>query len=325
MTAIVEPARLRADRVPGALTDLAAGRPVVLLHEGSADLVFAAELATPSLVAFAVRHTAGHLCAALPGDRADELRLPALGRDRSGTEHAVAVDASSGVSTGISATDRARTLALLARDDTGADEFARPGHVVPLRARPGGRGRAEAVVDILSLAGLRPVGGLSGLVDTDVVEFAREHGLTALPATELAAHRRPVVDRCAETRLPLPAGEFRAIGYRSDQDPHEHLALVHGDPGERVTFPVHVHHECALSILPTTTCRCRTSLDAALAAITARGAGVVLLLRRANSLGTCSPDPSGSAPLHDAILADLGLDPAAAEVPRRSAHPLPQG
>jgi len=309
-----------AERVSAALGELAAGRPVVVLDDAAA-LVFAAERATPSLVASAIGHTTGVLGVALPAGRADELALPPA--DRDGAACSVTVDARTGVDSGMSAADRARTIAVLAAAGTTAGDLVRPGNVVPLRARPGGvlarRGRAEAAADLAALAGLRPAGGVGGLVSgadpTRMADggegraFAQEHGLVALSVDDVAAHRlrtERLVERCAEARLPLQGGTFRAIGYRSLLDGREHVALVRGTPPQG--GPVHVERECALSIVATSACDCRTGLDAALDDVARCGDGIVVLLRGGSALGACA---AGGDERSDAvaagILTDLGV------------------
>ncbi|WP_232806848.1 3,4-dihydroxy-2-butanone-4-phosphate synthase [Geodermatophilus chilensis] len=289
------------ERVRAALADVAAGRPVVLAgdEEGGA-LVLAAELATPEAVAFVVRHTSGFLCVAVTGDDADRLDLPLLtGRavERPAAAQCVAVDARDGVSTGISAADRARTMRLLAAADTDAEDLVRPGHVVPLRVRPDGvlahRGTAEAAVDLAVLAGLRPSGAVCDLVSPadprrmargpELAAFAREHGLRLVAVGDLVAYRtrfEALVERAAATSLPLAAGRFTAVGYRGRLDGREHLALVHGEIGDGEDVPVHVHREClAGDVLGSARCGCGGRLQTALAGIAHEGRGVVVYLR----------------------------------------------
>ena len=303
------------ERVRAALADLAAGRPVVLAgDEDGGALVLAAELAAPETVAFVVRHTSGFLCVAVTGDDADRLELPLLtgsAGERPAAAQCVAVDARDGVGTGISAADRARTMRLLAAPDTAADDLLRPGHVVPLRVRPGGvlarPGRAEAAVDLAVLAGLRPSGAVCDLVSPadprrmargpELAAFAREHGLRLVAVGDLVAYRtrfETLVERGATTSLPLAASRFTAVGYRGRLDGREHLALVHGEIGDGDDVPVHVHHEClAGDVLGSVRCGCGGRLRAALAGIADEGRGVVVYLRGEPGRG----DPSsGSVP-----------------------------
>ncbi|MFL6137112.1 MAG: bifunctional 3,4-dihydroxy-2-butanone-4-phosphate synthase/GTP cyclohydrolase II [Frankiaceae bacterium] len=296
-----------------ALADIAAGRPVVVVddegRENEGDLVLAAELATSELLAFVVRHTSGFVCVALPGADCDRLDLPpmrAVNEDARGTAYTVTVDARHGIATGISAADRARTIRLLADPATGPADLTRPGHVVPLRARSGGvlerPGHTEATVDLCRLAGLRPAGALCELVDDDggmmrlpaLTRFTARHGLTLLRIDELIAYRKereggaalvvPVrptrsVEPVASVRLPTRHGAFRAVGYRA-ADGAEHVALVLGDVDGGDDLLVRVHSECLTGdALGSLRCDCGPQLDAALAAVAARGRGVVVYLR----------------------------------------------
>ncbi len=289
------------ERVRAALSDLAAGRPVVVVdHEDRGDLVVASELATPQAMAFMVRHTSGFVCVAVTGDDADRLDLPLMvrtARQRPGAAQCVAVDARAGVSTGISATDRARTIRLLAAEDTDATDLVRPGHVVPLRTEADGvlghPGRAEAAVDLAVLAGLRPSGALCELVSTarpsgmargaELDAFACEHGLQLVAISDLVAYRmrfEKLIERGVETTIPLATGRFTAVGYRSRIDGSEHLALVHGEIGDGEEVLVYVHRECLVGdVLGSTGCRCGGRLQSALASVVGEGRGVVVYLR----------------------------------------------
>jgi 3,4-dihydroxy 2-butanone 4-phosphate synthase/GTP cyclohydrolase II len=210
-----------ATNVQRAISDIARGKAVVVVddenRENEGDLIFAAELATTALVAFTVRHTSGYLCVALPEDRCDRLHLlpmyPTSGNPF-GTAFAVTVDAADGVSTGISARDRAHTIRLLADPDATPHDFTRPGHMVPLRARPGGvlrrPGHTEAAVDLARLAGLQPAAGLAGIVSRtddrymahgeELRMFAAEHDLTLITVADLIAYRRRF-----ETQVDVPS------------------------------------------------------------------------------------------------------------------------
>ena len=304
----------RLDSVERAIADMAAGRPVVVVddedRENEGDLIFAAELATPELVAFTVRYTSGYICVPLPESEADRLDLPPMFRtnqDRRGTAYTVTVDAREGVSTGISATDRARTIRLLADPDSTAADFTRPGHVVPLRAKDGGvlrrPGHTEAAVDLALLAGLRPVGVLceivsekdpSGMAHAEELRvFCDEHDLALISIADLIAyrrHRERLIERVAEANVPLEQGMFRAIGYRSTYDAREHIAFVMGDVGaiapgtdrapDADDVLVRVHSECLTGdVFGSLRCDCGPQLAAALAAVSAEGRGVVLYMR----------------------------------------------
>jgi 3,4-dihydroxy 2-butanone 4-phosphate synthase/GTP cyclohydrolase II len=295
-------AAVRLDTIEQAVADIAAGRPVIVVddedRENEGDLIFAAELATPELVAFMVRHTSGYICVPLPEQECDRLDLPPMHRtnqDKRGTAYAVTVDAREGVSTGISAADRSRTMRLLAAAGSTPADFTRPGHVVPLRAKEGGvlrrPGHTEAAIDLATMAGLRPAGVLCEIVNDDgtmarlpeLRVFAREHGLTLVSIADLIAHRRRFevqVTRVAETRIPTRHGVFRAVGYHGTLDGVEHIAMVMGEIGDGEDVLVRVHSECLTGdVFGSLRCDCGPQLDAALAAVAAEGRGVVLYMR----------------------------------------------
>jgi 3,4-dihydroxy 2-butanone 4-phosphate synthase/GTP cyclohydrolase II len=285
-----------------AIADIAAGRPVVVVddedRENEGDLIFAAERATPELLAFMIRHTSGFVCAPLTEEECDRLELPPMyhtNQDRRGTAYTVTVDAREGIGTGISAADRAHTIRLLADPRTRPVDLARPGHVVPLRARTGGvlrrPGHTEAAVDLARLAGLRPAGAICELVNDDgtmmrlpeLRRFSAEHGLTLITIADLIAYRRRTekqVEQVVETRLPTRHGDFRAVGYRVTWEPNEHIALVHGDLGDGHDVLVRVHSECLTGdVFGSLRCDCGPQLNAALARIAQEGRGVLLYIR----------------------------------------------
>jgi 3,4-dihydroxy 2-butanone 4-phosphate synthase / GTP cyclohydrolase II len=285
-----------------AVEAIAAGRPIVVVddadRENEGDLIFAAELATPELMAFTVRYTSGFICAPLTEADADRLELPPMyhtNQDRRGTAYTVTVDAREGVSTGISAADRARTVGLLADPATTAADLARPGHVVPLRAKAGGvlrrPGHTEAAIDLAVLAGLRPAAVLCELVNDDgtmmrvpeLEVFAKEHGLVFISIADLVAHRRRTerhVERVAEARMPTEHGLFRVYGYRALTDGAEQVALVYGDLGDGCDVLVRVHSECLTGdVFGSLRCDCGPQLHAALGRVAAEGRGVVLYMR----------------------------------------------
>jgi 3,4-dihydroxy 2-butanone 4-phosphate synthase/GTP cyclohydrolase II len=218
-------------------------------------------------------------------------------QDKRGTAYTVTVDAREGVTTGISAADRAHTIRLLADPDAKSVDFARPGHVVPLRAKEGGvlrrPGHTEAAVDLARLAGLPPAGVLCEIVSAkdpgemarrDELEvFAAEHDLVLITIADLIAYRRRFekqVVRVAEARIPTLHGEFTAIGFDSLLDGVEHIALITGDIGDGTDVLVRVHSECLTGdVLGSLRCDCGPQLDAALAAVAAEGRGVVLYVR----------------------------------------------
>jgi 3,4-dihydroxy 2-butanone 4-phosphate synthase/GTP cyclohydrolase II len=290
--------------VEQAISDIAAGRPVIVVddedRENEGDLIFAAEKATPELLAFMVRYTSGYICVPLTEADCDRLDLPPMfhtNQDRRGTAYTVTVDAKEGVSTGISAADRARTIRLLADKKTVATDFTRPGHVVPLRAKEGGvlrrPGHTEAAIDLAVLAGLRPAGVLCEIVSQkdegdmarreELEVFAAEHELTIISIADLIDYRRRKevqVVRVAEARIPTPHGAFRAVGYDSKLDGIEHIALVYGDIEDGENVLVRVHSECLTGdVFGSLRCDCGPQLEAALATVAAEGRGVVLYMR----------------------------------------------
>jgi 3,4-dihydroxy 2-butanone 4-phosphate synthase/GTP cyclohydrolase II len=285
-----------------AVDAIAAGRAVVVVddedRENEGDLIFAAELATPELLAFMVRYTSGYICAPLTEADADRLELPPMyhtNQDRRGTAYAVTVDARDGIDTGISAADRAHTIRMLASPETRAADLARPGHVVPLRAKPGGvlrrAGHTEAAVDLAAMAGLRPAAVLCELVNDDgtmqrlpdLERFCAEHDLVLVSIADLIAYRRRTgkqVERVAEARIPTESGVFRAVGYRAETDAAEHVALVYGEIGDGQDVLVRVHSECLTGdVFGSLRCDCGPQLHAALARVAAEGRGVVLYVR----------------------------------------------
>lgn len=291
------------ESVERAVSQIAAGRPVVVVddedRENEGDLVFAAELATPELLAFLVRYTSGYVCVPMTAADCDRLDLPPMyhtNQDPRGTAYRVTVDAR-GVGTGISATDRARTVKLLADPASRPTDFSRPGHVVPLLAREGGvlrrPGHTEAAVDLARMAGLRPVGVLSEIVSQrdevdmarrdELEEFAAEHDLALVTIADLIAYRRRherQVERIATARIPTAYGDFQAVGYRSSFDRAEHVALVYGDLGDGTDVLVRVHSECLTGdVFGSLRCDCGPQLRAALARVAAEGRGVVLYVR----------------------------------------------
>lgn len=292
----------KLDTISRAIDDIAAGKPVVVVddedRENEGDIIFAAEKATPQLLAFTVRYTSGYICAPLTHADADRLALPPAhhtNQDPRGTAYTVSVDARNGVTTGISAADRAHTIRLLADLATQPEDLSRPGHMVPLRARDGGvlvrPGHTEASIDLATLAGLRPAGVLCELVNDDgtmmrlpqLSEFAQEHDLALISIADLVAYRRKTqkqVEHVATTQLPTAYGNFTAHGYAAPMDAAEHIALVCGDIGDGVDVLVRVHSECLTGdALGSLRCDCGPQLHAGMEAVSAQGRGVVLYMR----------------------------------------------
>ncbi len=251
-------------------------------------------------MAFTIRHSSGLLCVPLSGEDCDRLGLPPMyhvNQDRKGTAYTVSVDAKDGVTTGISATDRAWTMRVLAAPSTTAQDLTRPGHVLPLRAREGGvlvrPGHTEAAVDLATIAGLRPAAGICEMVSStnvgemarlpELKEFAAAHQLALISIADLVAYRRArevQVTKIAAARLPLPQGNFQAVGYLSKVTGRELIALVHGEIGDGEDVLVRVHSECLTGdVLGSLRCDCGPQLHAALDAVVAEGRGVVLYIR----------------------------------------------
>lgn len=293
---------VRLDSIESAIEAMRAGRAIVVVddedRENEGDLIFGAECATAEITGFMIRYTSGYICVGMEGETLDRLSLPpmtAVNEDSKGTAYAVSVDARGVESTGISAADRAVTIRALADPRTQPQDLTRPGHVMPLRAVPGGvlrrAGHTEASVDLARMAGLAPAGALCELVNDDgsmmrALEcraFADEHGLVMISISDLIAYRRAserFVERGAEAALPTAYGDFRIIGYRNLLDGIDHVVLVKGDIGDGEDILVRVHSECLTGdILGSMRCDCGAQLDAAMRAIDADGRGVILYLR----------------------------------------------
>jgi len=326
-------ARGRAGRRRGlasiddAIAAFARGEVIVVVddenRENEGDLIVAAELVTPAAMAFIIRHTSGVVCVPMTDRELERLAIPAMvdvNTDPKGTAYTVSVDAIDGVSTGISAADRARTINLLAAADAAPADFSRPGHVFPLRARDGGvlvrDGHTEAGVDFARLAGLRPAAAIAEVVNDDgtmarlgdLELFADEHGLVLCSIEDLITWRLEhdpitapaVVTRAAEAELPTRHGAFRTIAYR-DAVGHEHLALVLGDVVGQAGVLTRVHSECLTGdVLGSRRCDCGEQLDASMAAIAAAGTGVVVYARGHEGRGIGLVDKIRAYALQDA-------------------------
>jgi 3,4-dihydroxy 2-butanone 4-phosphate synthase/GTP cyclohydrolase II len=303
------------------LDALRAGKPVLVAdaegRENEGDAILAAELASPEWIAWMVRNTSGFLCAPMPGAVAERLGLPRMverNEDSLRTDYTITVDASTGITTGISASDRAETLRRLANPDSSPESFIRPGHVLPVRAVPGGvrvrPGHTEATVDLLKLAGLTPVGVIGEVVAADgemmrlpgLVELGREAGLpvttiaalieyldeldtvaasSGTPIAEIIADPDEPIGRVTfevETTLPTSHGVFRTRAYHDTKTGADHVALISGDLSVPGTL-IRVHSECLTGeTFGSEKCECGPQLDAALDAINAEG-GIVIYLR----------------------------------------------
>jgi 3,4-dihydroxy 2-butanone 4-phosphate synthase/GTP cyclohydrolase II len=267
-------------------------------RENEGDLIMAAEKVTPEAMGFFVRHTSGVICMPMTGERLDELRIPLMvahNTEHQRTAFTVSVDAASGITTGISAADRAHTVQVLVDPGSRPEDLVRPGHIFPLRYREGGvlkrAGHTEAAVDLARLAGLRPAGVLAEVVNDDgtmarlpdLEAFAARHGLRLITIADLIRYRRArekLVRRVSEARIPTRHGEFTAYVFQSVLDGVEHMALVRGEVSGHQDVLVRVHSECLTGdVFGSLRCDCGTQLDRALELIAAEGRGVVVYLR----------------------------------------------
>ncbi|HET7701696.1 MAG TPA: bifunctional 3,4-dihydroxy-2-butanone-4-phosphate synthase/GTP cyclohydrolase II [Candidatus Limnocylindria bacterium] len=291
--------------VDEAIAEIARGRMIIVVddedRENEGDLTMAAELCTAEDVAFIRKYASGVVCVPMTGERLEQLDLPqmvARNEARLGTAFTVSVDAREGITTGISAADRARTIQLLADPRSTAADLVKPGHVFPLKARDGGvlvrAGQTEAGVDLCRLAGLQPVAVICEITNPDgsmsrlpeLKRFAKRHGLKMITVKDLIAHRmarEKLVERVATARLPTEYGEFTVHGYRArfDNTEAEHVALTMGDVADGKPVLVRVHSECLTGdVFGSQRCDCGEQMDAALARIADEGRGVFLYLRQ---------------------------------------------
>ena len=286
-----------------AIDDLRNGKIVIVAddedRENEGDLVCAAELATPEMINFMTLHGRGLICLALTGDRCDQLGLPQMAirnTEELSTAFTVSIDAERrfGVTTGISATDRATTIHVAINPATVPSDLRRPGHVFPLRARPGGVlqrvGQTEASVDLARLAGLVPAGVICEILNPDgsmarrpeLQVMAREHNLTFVTVAQLVAYRlqtERLVHRVAEARIPTEFGEFTIIGYRNDVDHAEHVALVFGEVAGQPDVLVRMHSKCLTGdVFGSQRCDCGHQLHRAMELVAEAGRGVIVYL-----------------------------------------------
>jgi 3,4-dihydroxy 2-butanone 4-phosphate synthase/GTP cyclohydrolase II len=268
-------------------------------RENEGDLIMAADAATPEKIAFFLAHTSGVICTPILPERADELELPLMvsnNTESQRTAFTVSVDAAKGTSTGISAADRAATIAALIDPKTQPADLRRPGHIFPLRYRTGGvlwrAGHTEAAVDLARLAGMSPAGVLCEIVSEDKASmarlaelegFAERHRLPLISIADLIRYRRQnekLVRRVSEARIPTAAGDHRAVVYESVLDGEQHLALVLGDVAGEQNVLVRVHSECLTGdVFGSLRCDCGPQLRAALDLIEREGKGVLIYLR----------------------------------------------
>lgn len=290
------------DKVEKALEDLKLGKFVIVVddhdRENEGDLILAAEFATEEKMAFMVNHTSGIICVSMPEERLEELQLPQMVAHNTEFHHTaftISVDGAEGVTTGISAKDRAKTILTLANPRSTPRELRRPGHIFPLRYKEGGvlkrAGHTEAAVDLTRLAGLYPAGVLSEIVNEDgttaklpeLQELAKKWGLTLISIDDIIRYRRryeKLVNCISTARIPTRFGEFTAKVYASKIDGIEHLALIKGNIMHEKDVLVRVHSECLTGdVFGSKRCDCGPQLDLALEKISQEGKGVVVYLR----------------------------------------------
>jgi 3,4-dihydroxy 2-butanone 4-phosphate synthase/GTP cyclohydrolase II len=286
-----------------AIEDIRAGKFVIVAddedRENEGDLICAAQLATPEMINFMIKRGGGMICLALTGDQVDALGLPLMADtnlDAYRTAYTVSIDAAPrfGVTTGISAQDRATTIRVAADPDAVPSDLCHGGHVFPLRARDGGVlqrvGHTETAVDLARLAGCVPAGVICEILNEDgsaarrpqLEAFAVEHGITLITVAQLVAHRlktERLVHRVADARLPTEHGTWRIVGYRNDVDAQEHVALVYGDIGNGEDTLVRIHSKCLTGdVFHSLRCDCGWQLDTAMRMIAAEGRGVIVYL-----------------------------------------------
>ncbi len=289
--------------VEQAIADIRAGKLVIVAdderRENEGDLIGAAEKVTAEMINFMATHARGLICMPLTPERCQALGLPQMtehNNESHETAFTISIDAATrfGVTTGISAADRAATIRVAIDPATVPSDLRRPGHVFPLRARPGGVlqrvGQTEASIDLARLAGLYPAGVICEILNSDgtmarradLERFARQHGLTFITVAQLVAYRlkhERLVHRVADARLPTPFGEFRIIGYNNDVDQAEHIALVYGDVAGKQQVLVRMHSKCLTGdVFGSARCDCGWQLHSAMRMIAQAGSGVVVYL-----------------------------------------------
>ena len=287
--------------VEEAIDDIRAGRFVIVVddpdRENEGDLVIAAQFATPEAINFMATHGRGVICLCLTEQRIEELNLRLLASEhesRHGTAYTTTIDAREGIATGVSAADRAHTIKVAIDPASGPHDLIEGGHMLPLRARPGGvlerMGQTEAAVDLATLAGLSPAGVVCEIMNDDgtmarvpdLVPYCEKHGLKMITVADLVEYRRrteKLVERTAKLRLPTEYGDFTAIAYRERLTGRPHLALVHGDVDKAKDVLVRVHSECLTGdVFHSLRCDCGEQLDLALRRIASEERGVLLYM-----------------------------------------------
>jgi len=291
-------------RIEEALRQIREGKIVILVddedRENEGDLCMAAELATPETINFMAKYGRGLICVTLTEKRADELNLPPMVDDNTSlyrTAFTISIDARDGVTTGISASDRAKTILLCVDENARPEDLVRPGHIFPLRARDGGvlvrTGQTEGSVDLSRLAGLKPAGIICEIMNDDgsmarmpdLEAFAKEHGLMIVTIADIIEYRLKkdkLVNRAAEAVVPTRfGGDFRAVAYTNEIDHHEHLAMVKGEIDPEEPTLVRVHSECLTGdVFGSERCDCGEQLKGAMKLIEKEGKGVLLYMHQ---------------------------------------------
>lgn len=291
------------DAIPDAIEDIKKGRMVIVVddedRENEGDLIMAAEKVTPEAINFMATHGRGLVCVPLTKTRIEKLKLHPMVESNTalhGTRFTVSVDARSGVTTGISAADRAHTIRVIVSDDSLPEDLCRPGHIFPIQARMGGvlarAGHTEATVDLTRLAGLEPIGILCEIMDEDgamarlpkLREIAGQFDLKLITVKDLIEYRRhteKLVEKTVEVDFPTRYGEFRLCMYRSQYDDHHHLAIIKGDVAGKKDVLVRVHSQCLTGdVFGSSRCDCGEQLASAMKMIEKEGRGVLLYMRQ---------------------------------------------
>jgi 3,4-dihydroxy 2-butanone 4-phosphate synthase/GTP cyclohydrolase II len=300
---LIKEAKMTLSSIEEAIEDIKEGKFVIIVddedRENEGDLAIAAEKVTTEAVNFMVKHARGLVCMPLKGERLDELEIPMMvshNTSKFTTAFTVSIEAKRGVTTGISAKDRAETIKAVIDPETKPSDIARPGHIFPLRAREGGvlvrTGHTEAIVDLAKMAGLYPAGVICEIMSEDgsmarlpeLKEVAEKFGIKIVSIADLITYRRrheKLVRRVAEAKLPTKYGEFKIIAYKSDMDPDQHVALVMGNIENGEPVLVRVHSECLTGdVFDSLRCDCGEQLDHAMRMISEEKRGVLLYMRQ---------------------------------------------
>ena len=286
-----------------ALEDLRQGKIILLVddedRENEGDLTIAAEKVTPEIINFMATYGRGLICLSMAPELVEKLKLPLMvydNRSSFNTAFTVSIEARQGVTTGISAADRAHTILTAVADEAKPDDLVQPGHIFPIRARRGGvlfrTGQTEGSVDLARLAGLKPAGVICEVMNDDgtmarmpdLEKFSKKHGMKIITIADLIAYRmrnESFVQKAAETLLPTPFGEFKAVAFVNDIDDYEHLALVRGEINPEKEVLVRVHSQCVTGdVFGSHRCDCGTQLEKAMEMVQEEGLGVILYLQQ---------------------------------------------